>query len=471
MPLLQQSVPPVALADAAAGADLAKAVAVADTAEAAPNNAGGTLVRGENASPPRILLSPPDVGVREREALLAAFDSNWISTAGPAIGAFERAMEERLGRPCVALSSGTAAIHLALRLAGVEPGSVVMCQSFTFVASANPILYERAVPCFIDSEPRTWNMDAELLEEAIRRLEKRGIRPNAVIVVHLYGVPAEIERIAAVCARYGIPLIEDAAEALGAGVRVETGPVEAGNLSAGRTPDPVACHEMRPVGSYGMAAAFSFNGNKTVTTAGGGMLALATENDAERVRKWSTQSRELAPHYEHTELGYNYRMSNLLAALGTAQLAGLEAKVERRRAIARRYRDALSELPGIVMQDAPANSYATHWLSCALLQDERLSAARRQSTRDGLVGYLAAHGIEARPLWKPMHMQPLFRDAPRLGGTVSASLFAEGLCLPSGSGLLPHEQDQVIAAIHAFLGRGVAGELARVGVSGYEILE
>ncbi len=439
MSLLQQPVPPVAFADAAAGAEPAKAVAVADPAEVAPNSASGTLPCGKDASPARVLLSPPDVGERERAALLAAFDSNWISTVGPAIGRFEEEMAARLGRPCVALSSGTAALHLALRLAGVEVGDTVICQSFTFVATANSILYERAIPYFVDSEPRTWNLDADLLEEAIRRLARQGKRAKAVVAVHLYGAPAEIARIAAVCERHGVTLIEDAAEALGAEV------------------------DGAPVGTHGMAAAFSFNGNKIITTAGGGMLALRDAAQAARVRKWSTQSREAVAHYEHTELGFNYRMSNLLAALGSAQLVSLDEKVARRRAIAARYRKELQGLGFLDFQQEPAGCRATHWLSCALVQAEGLAVEERQECRDTLMAHLEAYGVESRPLWKPMHLQPLFRDAPRLGGAVSESLFAQGLCLPSSSALKDEEQDAVIAAIQDFFGQRSLGSLARLG--------
>ncbi|MCU0228645.1 MAG: aminotransferase class I/II-fold pyridoxal phosphate-dependent enzyme [Bryobacterales bacterium] len=407
---------------------------------------GGKARQARESKPAgaRVLLSAPDVGERERAALLAAFDSNWISTVGPAIGRFEEEMAARLGRPCVALSSGTAALHLALRLAGVEAGDTVICQSFTFVATANPILYERAIPYFVDSEPRTWNLDADLLEEAIRRLARRGKRPKAVVAVHLYGVPAEIERIAVVCAEHEIPLIEDAAEALGAEV------------------------DGLPVGTHGMAAAFSFNGNKIITTAGGGMLAVRTAAEAERVRKWSTQSREAVAHYEHTELGFNYRMSNLLAALGSAQLAGLEEKVARRRAIAARYREELQGLGVLDFQEAPTGRRATHWLSCALVQAGRRAGEAVGECRDALMAHLDAQGVESRPLWKPMHLQPLFRDAPRLGGAVSESLFAQGLCLPSSSALREAEQGAVIAAIQDFFGprnRGSLAQLGRIGAS------
>ncbi|MCW5966468.1 MAG: aminotransferase class I/II-fold pyridoxal phosphate-dependent enzyme [Bryobacterales bacterium] len=411
------------------------------TGEGALGSGEGAFGAGEGAAGAgearRILLSPPDVGRGERAALLAAFDSNWISTVGPAITRFEEQMAAKLGRPCVALSSGTAAIHLALRLAGVEAGDTVICQSFTFVATANPILYERAIPYFVDSEPRTWNLDADLVEEAIRRLERKGRRPRAVMAVHLYGVPAEIERIASVCARYEVPLIEDAAEALGARV------------------------SGRPVGVHGQAAAFSFNGNKIITTAGGGMLAVRNEAEAARVRKWSTQSREAVAHYEHTELGFNYRMSNLLAALGCAQLEGLEAKAERRRAIAERYREELGGPGTLAFQREPEQCRATHWLTCALVHAEGQAGDRRRECRDALIAHLARQGIESRRLWKPMHQQPLFRDAPRLGGTVSESLFAQGICLPSSSALTESEQGMVIDGIRGYFGQRSLDSLAR----------
>lgn len=371
---------------------------------------------------PRILLSPPEVGFAERDALLEAFDSNWISTAGPAIGAFEDAMAARLGRPCVALSSGTAGLHQALRLAGVGPGDTVLCQDFTFVASANPILYEGAVPCFVGSEPRTWNLCPQALRDAIRALERARQRPKALVVVHLYGMPAAMREIGEICARHGIALVEDAAESLGATLDGEA------------------------TGGFGLAGVFSFNGNKIITTAGGGMVAVASEAEAARLRKWSTQSREAALHYEHTELGFNYRMSNLLAALGCAQLRALPGKVERRREIFAGYRERLGRWPGVEFQPEPEGFASNRWLT-ALYLDPCVWG----ECRDGLIAYLAAQGIESRPLWKPMHLQPLFRGATHCGSSLAADLFRNGLCLPSGGALTAEEQEEICGHVEAYL--------------------
>lgn len=373
------------------------------------------------STPLRILLSAPDVGDVERTSLLEAFDSNWISTAGPAIAEFENAMTERIGRPCVAVSSGTAGLHLALRLAGVEPGDTILCQSLTFVASANPILYEKAVPVFLDSEPRTWSIDPNALEDAIKLRTRGGRRPRALIVVHLYGMPAEIESIRTICETHGIALIEDAAESLGSTVH---------------------CRE---TGIFGQAGVFSFNGNKIITTAGGGMVAVSNEEDAAQLRKWSTQSREIATHYEHSELGYNYRMSNLLAALGSAQLRKLPEKIRRRREIFFRYERGIADLGGIIFQPEAAGSLSNRWLS-AMWIDPAIWPGKR----DALISHLATRGIETRPLWKPMHLQPLFQDAPYFGSSVSETLFRSGLCLPSSSALSHEQQEDVIQAIRDF---------------------
>lgn len=382
---------------------------------------------------PRILLSPPEVGSAEREALLAAFDSNWISTAGPAIGAFEEAMAALLGRPCVAVSSGTAGLHLALRLAGVEPGDTVLCQNFTFVASANPILYEGAVPSFVDSEPRTWNLCPQALLDAIRALARVGQHPKALVVVHLYGMPAEMPSIREICERHGIALIEDAAESLGSTLQGEQ------------------------TGRFGRAGVFSFNGNKIITTAGGGMVAVATEADAARLRKWSTQSREAALHYEHAELGFNYRMSNLLAAVGRAQLAQLPQKVARRREIFAAYRRELGSLPGVRFQPEPEGVVSNRWLTAAYLEPSVWGECR-----DGLITHLAEHGIESRPLWKPMHRQPLFEGAAHYGAGLAEDLFRHGICLPSGGALTTNEQEEICALTTEFLTRR-AGRIRNVG--------
>lgn len=395
--------------------------------------------------PSRILLSPPDVGTTEREALLQAFDSNWISTAGPAIEEFETAMAAFVGRPCIAVASGTSGLHLALRLAGVAPGDVVLCQTFTFAASANPILYEKAEPCFLDSEPRTWNLDPNAFEDSLKALARRGQRPKALIAVHLYGMPAEIHSIRALCDRHGVALIEDAAESLGSTVSGASGD-ESGEQT----------------GRFGLAGIFSFNGNKIITTAGGGMIAVDSPADAARLRKWSTQSREPAMHYEHAELGYNYRMSNLLAALGRAQLSHLPEKIRRRREIFDRYHTALSGFPGIAFQPEAPGSRSNRWLS-ALYFDPR----KWGNCRDALQSRLAARGIESRPLWKPMHLQPLFRDARYFGTPLSEALFSGGLCLPSGSALRDEEQDEICEEVARFLSEAPAANSGRTGRGGY----
>lgn len=400
--------------------------------------------------PFRILLSPPDVGLSEREALLRAFDSNWITTAGPAIEDFEDAMSSVVGRHCVAVASGTAGLHLALRLAGVRAGDLVLCQTFTFAASANPILYEKAIPCFLDSEPRTWNLDPNALEDALKAQARTGRRPKAVIAVHLYGMPAEIESIRDLCEKHGVALIEDAAESLGSTVSHRT--VGASEEQTGR---------------FGLAGIFSFNGNKIITTAGGGMIAVDLAADAARLRKWSTQSREAAAHYEHAELGFNYRMSNLLAAVGRAQLAQLPEKIARRRKIFERYRAALSGFPGVAFQpEAPGNK-SNRWLSALYLDPHYWG-----DCRDALISHLATRGIESRPLWKPMHQQPLFRGARHFGSPLSETLFAGGLCLPSGSALRSAEQEEICQEIARFLSGAFSlntGQAGSIAVSGRQV--
>ncbi len=365
----------------------------------------------------------------DREALLRAFDSNWISTAGPAIEEFEAAMTAFTGRPSVAVASGTAGLHLALRLAGVEPGDVVLCQTLTFAASANPILYEKAIPWFLDSEPRTWNLDPNALEDALRELARTGRRAKALIAVHLYGMPAEIHSIRELCERHGVRLIEDAAESLGSTVSGN-----AQTRGGGQT------------GSLGFAGVFSFNGNKIITTAGGGMVVASSAADAARLRKWSTQSREPVAHYEHAELGYNYRMSNLLAALGVSQLASLPAKIRRRREIFEHYRKTLGGFQGLKFQPEPEGSVSNRWLSALCLDSDAWGPVR-----DELIAHLALRGIESRPLWKPMHLQPLFRGARHFGGVLSRTLFEGGFCLPGGSALTSSELEEISGAVVEFL--------------------
>ena len=408
--------------------------------------------------PPRILLSPPDVGKAERDSLLNAFDTNWISTAGPAIEEFEASMASLIGRPCVAVASGTSGLHLALRLAGVSAGDVVLCQTFTFAASANPILYERAEPWFLDSERRTWNLDANALEDAIRALARVGRRPRALIAVHLYGMPAEIHSIRDLCDRHGVALIEDAAESLGSTVTAEVG---GRSRASGQEVPPrggTAQERTRQTGCFGLAGIFSFNGNKIITTAGGGMIAVDSVAEAARLRKWSTQSREPAAHYEHAELGYNYRLSNVLAALGCAQLASLPDKILRRREIFQRYREALGGFTGLEFQPEAKGSRSNRWLTALYLDPNEWG-----NCRDALIARLAARGIESRPLWKPMHRQPLYLNSRHFGSPLSEALFAGGICLPSGSSLREEEQQEICREISGFLRETTSCDRSRAG--------
>lgn len=366
-----------------------------------------------------IYLSPPHLGDRELELVRDAFASNWIAPLGPHVDAFEQEFCAVVGsRHAVALSSGTAALHLALRWLNLQPGDEVICSTLTFSASVNPILYERATPVFVDCDAGSWNMDPARLAEAVEDGIKRGRKPRAVIVVHLYGQSADIHSIAATCARHGIPLIEDAAEALGAGYK-------------GRAP-----------GVFGLAGIYSFNGNKIITTSGGGMLVSADEELIKKARYWATQARDSAPHYEHSEIGYNYRMSNVLAAIGRGQLSVLPERVEARRRNFERYRRDLGDLPGIAFMPEAEYGRSTRWLTCITI-DSAAAGTDREKVRMALV----SENIEARPVWKPMHLQPLFRNTRCYGGEVSARLFRDGLCLPSGSSLTNDDLDRVVAVV------------------------
>jgi pyridoxal phosphate-dependent aminotransferase EpsN len=337
---------------------------------------------------------------------------------GPNIDAFEADFSRRVGLPAVAVSSGTAALHLGLRLLGVGPGDEVFSPTLTFVASVNPIVYLGATPVFLDSERSSWNLDPQVLEDALRRRIRAGRPPKALIVVHLFGQSADMDAIMALCDRHGVAVLEDAAEALG------------------------TLYRGRPAGTIAPVGAFSFNGNKIITTTGGGMVVA---HDPERVRKarfWATQARDPGLAYQHTELGYNYRMSNLLAGIGRGQLEVLDDRVARRRAIAFRYRDAFADLPGIELMPQASYGLHTNWLSCFLIDRDRFGA-----TRDEVIDALARANIEARPLWKPMHLQPLYASAERFGGGVAEDLFARGICLPSSSSLTSADQDRVIAGV------------------------
>ena len=366
------------------------------------------------------------MGAEERRLLLDAFDSNWIAPLGPHVDAFEAEMAARLELGhAAALSSGTAALHLAMRMLDVGPGDEVFTSTFTFAATANAICYQGASPVFIDSEHETWNMDPALLEEALEEAASRGKLPKAVVVVDLYGQCANYDRIEPLCERFGVPIVEDAAEALG------------------------ATWSGRPAGSFGEMGILSFNGNKIITTSGGGMMVSAHAHWIERARFLATQAREPAPHYQHEHVGYNYRLSNLLAALGRGQLAALDDKVAARRANFKHYADQLASLPGVSMMPLDPRGEPNCWLTCVTIAPEQFGA-----DREAVRCHLAAHEIESRPLWKPMHLQPVFSDAKRFGGAVSEFLFEFGLCLPSGSALTQDQRTRVIELVRACQGSG-----------------
>jgi pyridoxal phosphate-dependent aminotransferase EpsN len=365
--------------------------------------------------PHPILLSPPHLGDRELEFVKTAFATNWIAPVGPHVDAFEAEFAAAVGSPhAVAVSSGTAALHLALRLLGVRSRDEVLCSTLTFVATANPILYQGATPVFIDSDRATWNMDPNALETALAQRARRGHLPKAVVVVHLYGQSADLGPIVELCDRYGVPLIEDAAESLGATYRGQA------------------------TGTFGRIGIFSFNGNKIITTSGGGMLVTGDPALAERARFLATQARDPAPHYQHSNLGYNYRLSNVLAGIGRGQLAVLGERVAARRRNFAAYHQALGHLPGLHFMPEAPYGVATRWLSCLTVEPQQFGCDREQIRQA-----LAAAHIESRPVWKPLHLQPLFAGCDVVGGAVAADLFAQGLCLPSGSALTSAELDRV----------------------------
>lgn len=355
----------------------------------------------------KIWLSLAHMGGREQDFIKEAFDTNWVVPLGPNVDAFEISLSEYLNenRHVVALSAGTAALHLGLILLDVKHGDEVICQSFTFSASANPIAYLGATPVFVDSERDTWNMDPELLEEAIKdRIEKTGKQPKAIIPVHLYGMPAKMDRIIEIARKYNIPVLEDAAEALGSE------------------------RNGQKCGTFGELAALSFNGNKMITTSGGGALVCRTEEEAKRTKFFATQARDAAPHYQHSHIGYNYRMSNICAGIGRGQMFVLGEHVSRRRAIHDLYTNLLKDVPGIIVLQNPDENYNSNfWLTCILV-DPKIAGKNRENIRLKL----DAENIETRPLWKPMHLQPVFANAPFYGNGTSEHLFDIGLCLPSG---------------------------------------
>ena len=378
-----------------------------------------------NVSKKRIWLSPPHLSGNEEKFLAETLASGWIAPAGTNLDAFEQAVVSALGadagtRHAVALNSCTAALHLALVQLGVGAGDEVICQSFTFAASANPVVYCGGVPVFVDSEADTWNMDPALLEKAILdRREKTGKLPKAIVPVHLYGMPAKIDEILAVAEKYGVPVLEDAAEALGSEFRG------------------------RKCGTFGAFAALSFNGNKIITTSGGGALICRTDEDARRTKFFATQAREDRPYYHHEKIGYNYRMSNVCAGIGRGQMEVLAAHVARRREIHAFYEKALAGTPGITVKAAPnADFNSNFWLTCILVDPEKYG-----SDNDALRQKLAAANIESRLLWKPMHLQPVYAKNPFYGNGTSEKIFSLGLCLPSGSSLTDADLARVVEVI------------------------
>ena len=367
----------------------------------------------------RLYLSPPHMDGDERERLLAAFDSNWITPLGPEVDGFEAELAARSGRSHgAALSSGTAALHLALILTGVGADDEVVVPTLTFAATANAVTYVGAAPVFIDSEFATWNLDPDLLGEFLAARATQGRLPAAVVSVDLYGQCADYDRIVPVCEQYGVPLIVDAAEALG------------------------ATWGGQPAGSFGVFGVFSFNGNKIITSGGGGMLTGDDGDAIARARNLASQAREPAPHYEHTTIGYNYRLSNVLAAIGRGQLADLDRKVARRRAINAMYRDALGGVDGVAFMPWHPRGEPNGWLTVLRIDPAAFGADREQARL-----HLESLEIEARPAWKPMHLQPVFAEATAVGGSVSETIFDEGLCLPSGSAMTDDDVERVVDAL------------------------
>ena len=361
----------------------------------------------------KIWLSPPHMGNNEESYVKQAFDTNWIAPLGPNVQAFEKTIEEFVGNDVHAacLSSGTAAIHLALELLGVGRGDEVLCQSFTFSASANPITYLGATPVFIDSEEDTWNISPELLEIAIKDRLKAGKKPKAIVAVHLYGMPYKVQEISEISRKYAIPVVEDSAEALG------------------------SSYKGYNCGSFGDIGIFSFNGNKIITTSGGGALLCKNKEVKDKAVFLATQARDNAPHYQHSHIGYNYRMSNVLAGIGRGQMEVLEDRVLARRSNFDYYKKNLSEVAGIEFLDEFEGNYSNRWLTCIVTPSFDIRERIRLSLED--------ENIESRPLWKPMHLQPIFTGAKNYINGVSEQLFEKGLCLPSGSSLNEEDLERI----------------------------
>ncbi|WP_302058267.1 DegT/DnrJ/EryC1/StrS aminotransferase family protein [Paenibacillus sp. MZ04-78.2] len=384
----------------------------------------------------RIYLSPPHMGQEEQQWVQQAFATNWIAPLGPNVDVFEKEIAGYVGADgALALGSGTAAIHLALRLLGVGAGDTVFCSSLTFVASVNPVMYQGAEPVFIDSEPESWNMSPQALERALSEAKRAGKLPKAVVVVNLYGQSADMDPLLDLCDQYGVPVIEDAAESLG------------------------ATYKGRASGTLGRFGVYSFNGNKIITTSGGGMLVSDDLEALEKARYWATQARDPAPYYEHSEVGFNYRMSNVLAGIGIGQLHQLPERIEARRAIFANYAEALGSMEGIEFMPEASFGQATRWLT-ALTVDPQAAT----TTVGDIIQALAEANIESRPVWKPMHLQPLFQGCAyyphQEGHSVSDQLFGQGICLPSGSSLTETEQAKVIEIVKTLVCGGMTHEIA-----------
>jgi dTDP-4-amino-4,6-dideoxygalactose transaminase len=368
----------------------------------------------------KIWLSSPHMSGNEQSYIKEAFDTNWVAPLGPNVNGFENDLQSYLNedRYVAALISGTSALHLSLILLGINNKDEVICQSKTFSASANPIVYQGAIPVFVDSERDTWNMCPEQLEIAITDRIAKGKKPKAIICVHLYGMPYKVDDIHQVAEKYNIPIIEDSAEALG------------------------SCYKGQKCGTFGDLSILSFNGNKIITTSGGGALVTKTLEQKQKAVFLATQARDNAPHYQHSHIGYNFRMSNIIAGIGRGQMTVLDSHVAKRRANHDYYTKAFKHIDRIVFLSEPEGYFSNRWLSCILLDSE--------ATREGLRLALEKENIESRPLWKPMHQQPIFKNYPNYLNGVSDELFKKGICLPSGSNLSDKELDRVVSAINAY---------------------
>ena len=381
---------------------------------------------------PKIWLSSPHIGTNELQYVNEAFATNWIAPLGPHVNAFEQSLQfETQTQHAAALTSGTSALHLALILLGVKLGDTVFCQSMTFSASANPIAYQGAIPVFIDSEMDTWNMDPILLKTALEEAKESGNLPKAIIPVHLYGMPAKMDEILSIAKEYGVPVIEDAAEALGSNIN------------------------HKPCGSFGEFGVLSFNGNKIITTSGGGALISENAEMIEKARFLATQARDPAPHYQHSEIGYNYRMSNVLAGIGLGQLEVLESRISARRNNFKKYKDYFSKYNNtgfdIKFQEEPVGCFSNRWLTCIVVDPKANKGLNREEIRLAM----EVENIQSRPFWKPMHQQPVFANAKSYLNGVSDKLFEDGLCLPSGSNLTEEEFKRIFKCLDSIFAKHI----------------